>query len=215
MAGIATENKKRREKVTLKKRDQAKTGAGMPEVKPITMLEEKILATMGQVYTQGISTGTEVGLPEEILENVSAEVSDSTEEVILTLMEAECDSRAKKKKHLSLQEELLELEKEKLLSVALLVPIRALPPRTASAHAREDTSSRRKKARTESGGRGNHGRGMKGRGRGFPQHKNNQIHQANKLWRQRKQAEEVLLQQPEKEQALLEAAEAEAGGAVV
>ncbi|CAL8236442.1 unnamed protein product [Boreogadus saida] len=90
------------------------------------MLEEKILATMGQVYTQGISTGTEVGLPEEILENVSAEVSDSTEEVILTLMEAECDSRtlptaiiipspAKKKKHLSLQEELLELEKEKLL----------------------------------------------------------------------------------------------------
>ncbi|CAL8391631.1 unnamed protein product [Arctogadus glacialis] len=42
---------------TLQKRDQAKTGAGMPEVKPITMLEEKILATMGQVYTQGISTG--------------------------------------------------------------------------------------------------------------------------------------------------------------
>ncbi|CAL8366032.1 unnamed protein product [Boreogadus saida] len=107
-----------KEKVTLKKRDQAKTGAGMPEVKPLTVLEEKILATMGQVYTQGISTGTEVGLPEEILENVSAEVSDSTEEVILTLMEAECDSRAKKKKHLSLQEELLELEKEKLLVVS-------------------------------------------------------------------------------------------------
>ncbi|CAL8374373.1 unnamed protein product [Boreogadus saida] len=47
---------------------------------------------MGQVYTQGISTGTEVGLPEEILENVSATSSDSTEEVILTLMDAECDS---------------------------------------------------------------------------------------------------------------------------
>ncbi|CAL8332997.1 unnamed protein product [Boreogadus saida] len=110
---------------TLKKRDQAKTGAGMPEVKPLTVLEEKILATMGQVYTQGIPTGTEVGLPEEILENVSATSSDSTE-VILTLMDAECDSGtlptaiiipspAKKKKHLSLQEELLELEKEKLL----------------------------------------------------------------------------------------------------
>ncbi|CAL8372354.1 unnamed protein product [Arctogadus glacialis] len=99
---------------TLQKRDQAKTGAGMPEVKPITMLEEKILATIGN------STGTE-----EVLENDSVEVSESTE-VILTLMDSECDSRtlptariipspAKKKKHISLQEELLELEKEKLL----------------------------------------------------------------------------------------------------
>ena len=43
---------------TLQKRDQAKTGAGMPEVKPITMLEEKILATMGQVYTQGKFSST-------------------------------------------------------------------------------------------------------------------------------------------------------------
>lgn len=43
---------------TLKKRDQAKTGAGMPEVKPLTVLEEKILATMGQVYTQGKFSST-------------------------------------------------------------------------------------------------------------------------------------------------------------
>ena len=43
---------------TPQKRDQAKTGAGMPEVKPITMLEEKILATMGQVYTQGKFSST-------------------------------------------------------------------------------------------------------------------------------------------------------------
>ncbi|CAL8240001.1 unnamed protein product [Gadus morhua 'NCC'] len=75
---------------TLQKRDQAKTGAGMPEVKPITTLEEKILAVMGQVYTQGISTGTNVGLPEEVLDSV--EVSESTA-VILTLMDSECDSR--------------------------------------------------------------------------------------------------------------------------
>ncbi|CAL8264827.1 unnamed protein product [Gadus morhua 'NCC'] len=109
---------------TPQKRDQAKTGAGMPEVKPITTLEEKIL---GQVYTQGISTGTEVGLPEEVLENDSVEVSESTA-VILTLMDSECDSRtlptariipspAKKEKHISLQEELLELEKEKMLGM--------------------------------------------------------------------------------------------------
>ena len=44
----------------------------------------------------------------------------------------------------------------------------------------------------------------------FHNTKKNQTHQANKLWRQRKRAEE-----PEKEQALLEAAEAEVGGAVV
>ena len=43
---------------TLQKRDQAKTGAGMPEVKPITTLEEKILAVMGQVYTQGKFSST-------------------------------------------------------------------------------------------------------------------------------------------------------------
>ena len=43
---------------TLQKRIQAKTWAGMPEVKPITMLEEKILATMGQVYTQGKFSST-------------------------------------------------------------------------------------------------------------------------------------------------------------
>ena len=40
---------------TPQKRDQAKTGAGMPEVKPITTLEEKIL---GQVYTQGKFSST-------------------------------------------------------------------------------------------------------------------------------------------------------------
>lgn len=37
----------------LQKRDQAKTGAGVTEVKPLTALEEKILAVMGQVYTEG------------------------------------------------------------------------------------------------------------------------------------------------------------------
>lgn len=37
----------------LQKRDQAKTGAGVTEVKPLTSLEEKILAVMGQVYTEG------------------------------------------------------------------------------------------------------------------------------------------------------------------
>ena len=40
-------------RMALQKRDQAKTGAGMPEVKPITTLEEKIRAILGQVYTQG------------------------------------------------------------------------------------------------------------------------------------------------------------------
>ncbi|XP_041912501.1 nuclear apoptosis-inducing factor 1-like [Alosa sapidissima] len=32
----------------LQRRDQAKTGAGLPEVKPLTSQEEKILAVMGQ-----------------------------------------------------------------------------------------------------------------------------------------------------------------------
>ncbi|KAK0142193.1 Myb/SANT-like DNA-binding domain-containing protein 4 [Merluccius polli] len=115
----------------LQRRDQAKTGAGLPEVKPLTSLEEKILAVMGQVYTEGIATGTEVGL-DELCEQESGEVYQSTlsdpesRRVILTLMDSECDiihlppaiaipSPAKKKKHTGLQEELLELEKEKLL----------------------------------------------------------------------------------------------------
>ncbi|XP_076128810.1 uncharacterized protein LOC143109885 [Alosa pseudoharengus] len=114
----------------LQRRDQAKTGAGLPEVKPLTSLEEKILAVMGQVYTEGIATGTEVGL-DELCEQKSGEVCQSTSSdpesrrVILTLMDSECDtmnlppamvipSPAKKKKHIGLQEELLELEKEKL-----------------------------------------------------------------------------------------------------
>ncbi|XP_041952248.1 uncharacterized protein LOC121712227 [Alosa sapidissima] len=104
---------------------------GLPEVKPLTSLEEKILAVMGQVYTEGIATGTEVGL-DELCEQRRGEVCQSTSSdpesrrVILTLMDSECDtmnlppaivipSAAKKKKHIGLQEELLELEKEKLL----------------------------------------------------------------------------------------------------
>ncbi|KAK0146629.1 hypothetical protein N1851_014026 [Merluccius polli] len=120
----------------LQRRDQAKTGAGLPEVKPLTSLEEKILAVMGQVYTEGIATGTEVG-QDELCEQKSGEVYQSTlsdpesRRVILTLMDSECDimnlppaivipSPAKKKKHIGLQEELLGLEKEKLLDVSWL-----------------------------------------------------------------------------------------------
>ncbi|KAK0131542.1 Myb/SANT-like DNA-binding domain-containing protein 4 [Merluccius polli] len=114
----------------LQRRDQAKTGAGLPEVKPLTSLEEKILAVMGQVYTEGIATGTEVGL-DELCEQESGEVYQATlsdpesRRVILTLMDSDdiihlppaiaIPSPAKKKKHIGLQEELLELEKEKLL----------------------------------------------------------------------------------------------------
>ncbi|KAK0156007.1 hypothetical protein N1851_001446 [Merluccius polli] len=51
----------------LQRRDQAKTGAGLPEVKPLTSLEEKILAVMGQVYTEA-KKKKHTGLQEELLE---------------------------------------------------------------------------------------------------------------------------------------------------
>ncbi|CAL8339423.1 unnamed protein product [Boreogadus saida] len=87
-------------------------------------------AASGTDKRNRISTGTEVGLPEEVHENDSVEVSESTE-VILTLMDSECDSRtlptaiiipspAKKKKHISLQEELLELVSSSSLSLCSL-----------------------------------------------------------------------------------------------
>lgn len=47
---ITSEAKKRG---ALVKKDQGKTGGGQPEVKPLTALEERILAVMGKVYTEG------------------------------------------------------------------------------------------------------------------------------------------------------------------
>ncbi|KAK0151646.1 hypothetical protein N1851_007056 [Merluccius polli] len=111
----------------LQRRDQAKTGAGLPEVKPLKLTGGEDRGRHGS----SIATGTEVGR-DELCEQKSGEVYRSTlsdpesRRVILTLMDSECDimnlppaivipSPAKKKKHIGLQEELLELEKEKLL----------------------------------------------------------------------------------------------------
>ncbi|CAL8275128.1 unnamed protein product [Boreogadus saida] len=66
------------------------------------------------------------GGPEQVFEQESVEVSESTQ-VILTLMDSECDSRtlptaiilpSPTRKHISRQEELLVLDKEKLMVVS-------------------------------------------------------------------------------------------------
>ncbi|KAJ7985715.1 hypothetical protein DPEC_G00343340 [Dallia pectoralis] len=79
---IASEAKKRG---ALFQKEKGKTGGGQLQIKPLTVHEEKILGVMGKVYTEGLSSGSEVGLPEPPL------LASSDHDIILTLVECEDD----------------------------------------------------------------------------------------------------------------------------
>ncbi|KAJ7991211.1 hypothetical protein DPEC_G00294970 [Dallia pectoralis] len=103
---IASEAKKRG---ALFQKEKGKTGGGQLQIKPLTVHEEKILAVMGKVYTEGLSNGSEVGLPEPPL------LASSDHDIILMLVESK-KKRTTDEPHLhykNAQEELLHLEREK------------------------------------------------------------------------------------------------------
>ncbi|KAJ8000982.1 hypothetical protein DPEC_G00186090 [Dallia pectoralis] len=102
--------KRGKEEGALFQKEKGKTGGGQLQIKPLTVHEEKILGVMGKVYTEGLPSGSEVGLPETPL------LASSDPDIILTLVESK-KKRTTDEPHLhykNAQEELLHSEREKV-----------------------------------------------------------------------------------------------------